>query len=74
LAIPLAQRACELTSGKDMRILNLLEEAQAQAGQFEAAIATATKAREVALAQHDELTARLAEARIARYRQRLPLL
>jgi tetratricopeptide (TPR) repeat protein len=47
-AVELAEKACELTQYKKVRLLNALGAAQAESGKFEQASATAQKALEVA--------------------------
>jgi Flp pilus assembly protein TadD len=54
-AVQLARRACELTGNQKPMILGTLAAAYAEAGQFEPAVATAQKARDLALVsgQHE---------------------
>ncbi len=50
-AVHLAERACQLTENKEPFLLGTLAAAYAEAGRFDDAVATAEKARTVALAQ-----------------------
>ena len=53
-AVQLAQRACELTGNQRPALLVTLAAAYAEAGRFEEAIATAQKARDLALASGEK--------------------
>ncbi len=66
-AVRLAQRALELSGGKDARFWASLDAACAESGRFPEAISAAQKARELALAAGDQETARACEARLALY-------
>ena len=58
-AVRLAERACQLTQNKKASLVGILAAAYAEAGRFDDAIATAQKARTMALAQgQQEIAAR----------------
>jgi protein O-mannosyl-transferase len=71
-AVRLAEQACKLTGGKEPRCFGTLDAAYAEVGRFDDAVATATKARELALASGQQEIAQQAEARLAVYRARKP--
>jgi tetratricopeptide (TPR) repeat protein len=71
-AVRLAERACELSGGKEARFLGTLDAAYAEAGRFAEAIATAEKARELALAAGDKGIAAAAGQRLTLYRKQQP--
>jgi Flp pilus assembly protein TadD len=71
-AVRLAERTCELSGGKEARFWGTLDAAYAEAGRFAEAIATATKARDLALAAGQPDIARRAEERLAFYRAGKP--
>ncbi len=66
-AVRLAERARELNRGKEARVWGTLDAAYAEAGRFAEALATAAKARELALAAGQADIARQAEERMALY-------
>jgi Flp pilus assembly protein TadD len=70
-ALVLAERAAKQTRGNDPSVLDTLAAALAENGHFDEAVATATRARELAFSRGDhELAARVNE-RLELYRQRL---
>jgi tetratricopeptide (TPR) repeat protein len=71
-AVRLAEEACRLSGGKEARFWGTLDAAYAEAGRFDDAVATATKARDLALAAGNSEIAQLAEGRLALYRTRKP--
>ena len=71
-AVRLAERACELSGGKEARFLGTLDAAYAEAGRFDKAITTAEKARELALTAGDKEIAAAAGQRLALYRKQQP--
>ena len=71
-AVRLAERACDISQRKEARYLGTLDAAYAEAGRFQEAIATASKARDLALAAGEEALAKAAEARLQSYKQGLP--
>jgi protein O-mannosyl-transferase len=71
-AVRLAEEACKLSGGKEARCFGTLDAAYAEAGRFDDAVATATKARELALAAGQPELAQAAEARLVLYRARKP--
>jgi protein O-mannosyl-transferase len=71
-AVRLAEAACRLSGGKEARCFGTLDAAYAEVGRFDDAVATATKARELALAAGQQDIAQAAEARLALYRERKP--
>lgn len=70
-AVPLAERACELTSGKNARFLDTLATVYAAAGRLPEAISTAQAAVSVALADGERLLANEIQQRIVSYQGRL---
>ena len=70
--IRLAEKACELSGGKEARFWGTLDATYAAAGQFEQAIETAKKARELALAAGHADLAKAAEERMAFYQNHKP--
>lgn len=71
-AVRLAERACELSGGKDARFCSTLDAAYAEAGRFPDALRTAEKARDLALAAGRKELADAAQARLALYRKQQP--
>ena len=71
-ALPHLRRAVELTPNPDARQLDTLAAAQAESGDFAAAVGTATRAAELARASGDASLASGLEQRLSRYRQRQP--
>jgi Flp pilus assembly protein TadD len=71
-AISLAQRACDLSGGKQARYWGTLDAAYAEAGKFEDAIRTAEKAREMAKAAGEGEIVAAADQRLAAYRKGQP--
>jgi len=71
-AVRLAERACELSGGKEARCWGTLDAAYAEAGRFADALATADKTRALALAAGQPAIARQAEERMALYRAGKP--
>ncbi len=71
-AVRLAERACELSGGKEARFWGTLDAAYAEAGRFADAMATAAKARDLALAAGQPDITRRAEERRVLYRAGKP--
>ncbi len=71
-AVELAERACQLSEGKQPRFWSTLDVAYAQAGRFTDAILAATKAKTLAAAAGQTNAAQAAESRIEAYRQQKP--
>jgi cytochrome c-type biogenesis protein CcmH/NrfG len=71
-AVILAERACQLSSGKETRFLATLDAAYAEAGRFAEAIRTAEKTRELAVSAGDKQGAQEAETRLILYRKNQP--
>ncbi|PYJ05833.1 MAG: hypothetical protein DME25_07710 [Verrucomicrobia bacterium] len=71
-AVRLAEQACQLSGGKEARFWGTLDAAYAEVGQFDKAMATATKARELALASGQKSVAQKAEERLVLYRAGKP--
>jgi tetratricopeptide (TPR) repeat protein len=71
-AVRLAQRACELSGTNDARVLGTLDAAYGEEGRFPEAIATAEKARDLALAAGQKSVAEAAANRIALYQKKQP--
>jgi tetratricopeptide (TPR) repeat protein len=71
-AVRLAERACQLTDGKDLKSLAVLDAAYAEANRFEEAIATATKVRDLAVSLDEPKVVTAAETRLQEYRNRHP--
>jgi Flp pilus assembly protein TadD len=71
-AVRLAERACQLSGGKEPRFQGTLDAAYAETGRFAEAIATVTKVRELALAAGQPDIARRAEERLALYQAGKP--
>ena len=71
-AVRLAERACELTGGKEARFLGTLDAAYAEAGRFADAIKTASRARALAAAAGDNAISAAAEQRLALYLKQQP--
>jgi tetratricopeptide (TPR) repeat protein len=67
-AVRLAEQACRLSGGKEARLWGTLDAAYAETGRFAEAVATAAKAREMALAAGQPDIAQRAEERLALYR------
>ena len=70
-AVTLAQRACELSGGKQSRYWGTLDIAYAAAGRFAEAVQAATKAQQLAAAEGQTNAAQAAGARIEEYKKRL---
>lgn len=70
-AIPLAERACELTSRKNARFLDTLATAYAEAGRLMEAISTAQAAASLALTNGERLLASEIQQRVVSYQERL---
>jgi tetratricopeptide (TPR) repeat protein len=68
-AVQLAERACQLSDGKQARFWSTLDVAYAEAGRFMDAIAAASKAESLAEAAGQTNAAKAAQARIEFYRQ-----
>ena len=66
-AVRLAGKACELTDRKEARFLGTLDAAYAETGQFAEAIATANKARDLALSAGQTDLADAARWRLQEY-------
>ncbi len=71
-AVDLAQRACQLSGGKEAQFWGTLDAAYAEAGRFDEALATAKKTRAIALAAGQQDIARRAEERLALYQSGKP--
>ncbi len=71
-AVRLAEEACRLSGEKEARFFGTLDAAYAEAGRFEDAVATATRARDLALAAGQADIAQGAEVRLALYHARKP--
>jgi tetratricopeptide (TPR) repeat protein len=71
-AVRLAEKACQLSGGKEARLWGTLDAAYAEVGRFADAQATAAKARDLALAAGQPDIARQAEERMALYRAGKP--
>jgi tetratricopeptide (TPR) repeat protein len=71
-AVRLAERACQLSGGKEARFWGSLDAAQAETEHFAEATATANKAREMALAAGQKDIADRAAERLALYRAGKP--
>ena len=71
-AIELAERAIELSDGKETGALDALAAALAETQDFSAALEAAERAQVMALAQGDDRLAAAIEQRMALYRQGLP--
>ena len=71
-AVRMAERACELSGGKEARFFGTLDAAYAEAGRFADAITTAEKTRDLALAAGDKEIAAAAQKRMALYRKQQP--
>lgn len=71
-AVRLAESACQLSGGKEARFWGTLDAAYAEAGRFDEAVATATKARDLAQAAGQNDIAAAAEQRLQLYRQKKP--
>ncbi len=71
-AVRLAEEANRIAGGKEPRFMGTLDAAYAETGRFDEAIATAAKARELALAARQPDIAQAAEQRLAQYRQQKP--
>lgn len=72
-AVELARHAETLTQGREIRVLNILAAAYAEAGQFDAAVETATRALELPVAQTNTAWAARLQAALASYRNHQPL-
>jgi tetratricopeptide (TPR) repeat protein len=71
-AVRLAERACAIDGGKEPRFLGTLDAAYAEAGRFTEAIATAQKARDLALSLGRKDVANAADKRLELYRSGQP--
>ena len=71
-ALPLAQRAAEISNQQDANLLDTLAIAQAAAGQFEAAIASAKQALTLEPAAHNQRIADEIRAKLKLYEQKKP--
>ncbi len=71
-AVRLAERACSLDGGKEPRFLGTLDAAYAEAGRFTEAIATAQKARDLALSLGRKDVADAVDKRLELYRSGQP--
>jgi tetratricopeptide (TPR) repeat protein len=71
-AVRLAERACQLSGGKEARCWGTLDAAYAEAGRFAEAVATVAKVRQLALAAGQPDIAQQAEERLALYRAGKP--
>jgi tetratricopeptide (TPR) repeat protein len=69
-AVRLAERACELTGGKEVRYFGTLDAAYAEAGRFEDALKTAEKTRLLAESSGQEEIANAAKQRMGLYQHR----
>jgi len=71
-AVRLAQRACELSRTNDARVLGTLDVAYGEDGRFAEAIATAERARDLALAAGQKSVAEASASRIPFYQKKQP--
>lgn len=71
-AVRLAERACQLDGGKDSGLLATLAAAYAEAGRFDDAVATAEKAKSLAVAAGQIETLALLDSGLELYRKQLP--
>ena len=71
-AVELAERCCELTGHQVAAALDTLAAAYAEAGRFDEAIQTASRAIEVATAAGNEKFAQEIRGRLVLYRQSVP--
>jgi tetratricopeptide (TPR) repeat protein len=71
-AVPMAQKACELTSNRNISMLQTLAAAYAETGRFKEASETAQKARELAQNNGEGEMARLSETMITGFRKNQP--
>lgn len=71
-AVRLARKACELDGGKEARFWGTLDAAYAETGQFDKAIATATRTRDLAAASGQPELAAAAERRLKLYASKQP--
>lgn len=71
-ALELAERANALTKDRDYRILTVLAMAQAEAGLFEQAVATAERIIKIALERKSKTIQYATQAQLRFYRQRKP--
>ncbi len=71
-AVDLAQRAVRLTGGRDPAILGTLAAANAEAGQFRAALQAARKAIDLATQQNNQALARSIQAKISLFKAGTP--
>ena len=71
-AVRLAERAVELSGGRDPNVLDTQAAAQAAAGRFERAVETARRARELALGTHSTSLAEDIRVRLADYERGIP--
>ena len=71
-AVDLAQRAAQLTGGRDPAILGTLAAAYAEAGRFADAVQTARNAQELAVQQHKQSLAESIKAKLPLYETKKP--
>ncbi len=71
-AVRLAERAVQLSGGKDSAALDSLAAAYAEAGRFPDAVLTASKALDLAKQQNNQQLSRALNARIVLYQARTP--
>jgi protein O-mannosyl-transferase len=72
-AVPMAERACELSGRRNPLILQTLAAAYAEAGRFDEAVATVQTAREIALAAGQQEKAAKCQNLLDRFKSRQPL-
>ena len=71
-AVELAQRAAQLSGGREPAILGTLAAAYAEAGRFPEAVQTARKALELATQQNKQALARSIQAKLPLYQAGTP--
>jgi protein O-mannosyl-transferase len=71
-AVRLAEKACQISGGKEARYWGTLDAAYAEVGRFEDAIRTAQKARDLAAAAGQNDLVQAAEQRLVQYRKQEP--
>ena len=71
-AVELAQRAVDLSDGREPAVLDTLAAAYAEAGRFPLAVETAERARKLAAAQNNTVLADKLGARIKLYQSDAP--
>lgn len=72
-AVPLAQHAVELTSGREPEVLGTLAAAYAESGQFDQAVETEQRAAELANQQGNAALARSLNARLEMMKEKTPI-